>query len=414
MKKILIVISILLILGFLGLGGYWGYQIYKAHKQGITVPQLLVEKDVGEGPIAIRDPKLNITQDVNFTNKQAIVSTPNNGSVMYKIIDILQPINLDDQGGVEYPILLEADYDSGQRIVYLVILHQKSVNFETADIATIGSPDQIDDLHTTGNNTILVDCTWGTGDNQDRVLLGYNFINGKIVPNKDNIDITAPKPAKQQIDSNPNPNINDSKNDGTKGYVALTFDDGPATYTPDILNVLKDKGVKATFFMIGQNAVAHPDLVKQVHDQGNEIEDHTYTHPNLGKLSYDVQFDEINKAREAINNILGPIYKVAIFRPPYGVYVADTESAANKLNVKILRWTVDPADWSGKSADEIASYVLDNAQNSSIILMHDGLATSVNTAQALPTIIDGLKAKGFKFVKMSEIINKINLKEINK
>lgn len=412
MKKFLIIISVLLILIFLGLGAYWGWQIYQANKKGVSVPQLLVEKDVGEGPITIQDPKLNTTQDVNFKNKEAIVKTQNNGTVMYKILDILQPFNIDNQGANEYPILLEADYDSGERIVYLVVLRQKNANFTAVDTIKVARPDQIDDLHSLNNNTILVYCTWGKGDNEEEVILGYTFANDKIIPNKTNIDITNGDPVKQQINSNSSEN--DSKNDGTKGVVALTFDDGPATYTPDILDILKQKNINATFFIIGQNAVAHPDLVKRVHDEGNEAEDHTYTHPNLGKYSYEAQFDEINKAREAINNILSPIYKVKIFRPPYGVYGTETESVVGKLDLKLLRWTVDPADWSGKPANEIADYVLDHVQANSIILLHDGLATSAETAKALPAIIDGIKSKGYKFVTMSQLIDKINLKDVNK
>ena len=189
---------------------------------------------------------------------------------------------------------------------------------------------------------------------------------------------------------------------GNRPVVALTFDDGPGVHTPEILDILKNKGVKATFFMIGENAEGKHDFVKRVHDEGHVIANHTYDHVQLSKYSYDKQKDEIQKTNDILKGIISGL-NVHWFRPPYGDYNDDTMKVLGELGMERVLWNVDPRDWSGVQADAILDNVLSNAKDGSIVLMHDGVANSSETAKALPKIIDGLRDKGYKLVTVSEI-----------
>ena len=282
---------------------------------------------------------------------------------------------------------------------YLLISHVDGQKLTALDMIEVGDPTQIEDIHS-GNKEVLIDANVATDQGQsEQVILSYTFANNKVIPNPKNVDIS-----KVLVIQKPVPVVVPPKTDtstGTSGKVALTFDDGPGLYTPQILAVLKQYSVLATFFQIGQNADAHPDFVKQVLADGHVISDHTYTHPDLSKLSSDAQMNEINKARLAIQNIIGG--QVHFFRPPYGAYNDDTDGVVSTLAMEKILWNVDPRDWSGIPADDIAQNVLANTKSGSTVLMHDGVANSVETAKALPTIIEGLRNKGFKLVTLPEM-----------
>lgn len=379
----------------------------KSRKQSRLSPaQSKVETEIGEGIIHLQDSYKNFQADVDFTNKQALVATVN-GGITYVIMDILQPFNLDDQGDQEYPFLLEANYPDGKKLAYLVIARKdKEKNkFLAVDQTVVGNPAQIKDIHSLNNREVVIDAQWGEGTNKEDVKLAYTFQNDKIVPDKNNVDISQPKPKPQPSsapsDTPKKSSDNTNNNSGDKGKVALTFDDGPGVHTPEILAVLSDKAVKATFFMIGENAQSRSDYVKKVHDAGHEIGNHTYDHQDLKKLSYDAQYEEINKTNNIIKGIIGlsPHY----MRPPYGNYNDDTKSVLSALAMEKVLWNVDTRDWSGKSADDIQSSALEGIKDEAIILMHDGVANSSETAKALPGIINEIKSRGYTMVKISEL-----------
>lgn len=193
-----------------------------------------------------------------------------------------------------------------------------------------------------------------------------------------------------------------------KPLVALTFDDGPSLYTKQILDTLSKYGIKATFFMVGENVERHPDIAKRVAEEGNVIGNHTYSHPFWGPMEApDKISSELSKAAAAIRKAcnVDPEY----FRPPHGWRSPWMMSLARKDHYTVVTWTVDPDDWQKINAQTIEQRVLSRSGGGSIILLHDGFETSsnpqrMNTVSALPAIIKGLEARGYSFVTIPELI----------
>ena len=184
-------------------------------------------------------------------------------------------------------------------------------------------------------------------------------------------------------------------------YVALTFDDGPsAKFTPELLKILADRHVKATFFLIGKNVQAHPEIVKEEVAEGHDVESHSWDHPNLGILPDDKVRSELQLTDDAIFNAAGVHPKM--LRPPYGSLAHGQRIWINKeFGYKIIFWSVDPLDWKNPGAPTVASRIISEAKPGDIILSHD---IHAGTIQAMPEVIDTLRAKGFKFVTVPELL----------
>ena len=184
-------------------------------------------------------------------------------------------------------------------------------------------------------------------------------------------------------------------------YIAMTFDDGPsAANTPRLLDILKRRGIKATFFLIGENAQAHPEIVKQILAEGHEIRNHTWTHPQLSKLSDDRVKFEISKTQNVIKDING--YTPTLLRPPYGAITQkQREWIARALGLNVILWSVNPFDWKRPGPAVVRQRILAGAAPGAIILSHD---IHKQTVDAMPTTLDALIAKGYKFVTVSQII----------
>lgn len=179
--------------------------------------------------------------------------------------------------------------------------------------------------------------------------------------------------------------------------IAITFDDGPDEKTTEkLLDGLKERGVKATFFLIGESIEGNEDLVKRMYDEGHLIGNHTYTHVQLCKLSVDSAYEEIVKTNEKIESITGE--KPKYIRPPYGSY-------SNKLLMRVemtpVLWSVDPEDWNTKNVNQVVKSVTKNVKPGDIILLHDIYDSSVTAALE---IIDQLQAKGYVFVTVDQLI----------
>lgn len=189
-----------------------------------------------------------------------------------------------------------------------------------------------------------------------------------------------------------------------KAEVALTFDDGPdSTFTPQILEKLKAYDVKATFFLLGENMQKYPELVKQI-ARDHVIGNHTFTHPNLTKISDEEFYYELQKADTLIELLAG--YKPRFFRPTYGAINENQVAWASNEGMITTQWSIDTLDWEGRSAKEITQTVMANAFPGSIILQHnaDGVPLQ-GTVDALDEIIPGLQKKGAKFVTLAEMFN---------
>ena len=179
--------------------------------------------------------------------------------------------------------------------------------------------------------------------------------------------------------------------------IALTFDDGPsAAWTPALLDGLKERGVKATFFLIGENADKNPEIVKRMAEEGHLIGNHTYHHVELTKVSENEARLELADTSAVIVRITGkePEY----MRPPFGAWQRKLEQEIRMLPVL---WTIDPLDWTTENQDEIVNKVVTEAEENDIILLHDCYKSSV---EAGLRIIDILQEEGFVFVTVDELL----------
>ncbi|WP_460514815.1 polysaccharide deacetylase family protein [Flindersiella endophytica] len=182
-------------------------------------------------------------------------------------------------------------------------------------------------------------------------------------------------------------------------YVYLSFDDGPnTTYTPQIVQILHDYGVRATFFEVGQNVAAHPTVTLRVHTNGNSVQNHTWSHVDLTKVTWTTFKSQVVNTDAAIKKQTG--YTPRCLRPPYGAVNSTVRSRAAALGKTIRLWTVDPRDWSRPGTSVIVSRVLDNVRSGSIVLLHDGGGNRSQTVAALPTILKTLKARGYVFYRL--------------
>lgn len=183
----------------------------------------------------------------------------------------------------------------------------------------------------------------------------------------------------------------------SKGKVALTFDDGPhPTYTPQLLEGLAKRNVKASFFITGENAEEYPKLVRQMHDEGHLIGNHTYSHMQLNKKNREAFRAELVKTNEIIKEITGE--EVVYVRPPYGSW---DKSFEEELNMFPVLWTIDPLDWCSNNVSCVIDKVVPKVKENAIILMHDEYASTVTAALR---IVDELQRQGYEFVTVDEIL----------
>jgi len=180
-------------------------------------------------------------------------------------------------------------------------------------------------------------------------------------------------------------------------YVALTFDDGPhKDYTPRILDILKKHNAKATFYVLGNRLTYYPDIVKRAYNEGHEIGNHTWSHPNLKSLSKEALVEEVNSASNEIAKITGKPPKT--IRPPYGAY---NDTLKELASMPLILWSVDTLDWKHKNKSKVKQIIQANVTNGSIILMHDIHQAS---ADALEDVIISLTKQGYRFVTVSELL----------
>ena len=184
---------------------------------------------------------------------------------------------------------------------------------------------------------------------------------------------------------------------GEKPKIAITFDDGPhPRYTEQLLDGLKEREVKAAFFLIGENAAAYPEIVKREYEEGHLIGNHTFHHVDLEKIPEETAMKEIAMTNEAISSVTGEVPQ--FIRPPFGIRKKDLEEKLNEIPVL---WNIDPLDWNTKNVDEIVNKVVTKAKDGAIILLHDCYQSSVEAAFQ---IIDHLQAEGFDFVLPDQFI----------
>ena len=224
------------------------------------------------------------------------------------------------------------------------------------------------------------------------VLIGLLFAAGVIYAEKDNITVFAPSEPSAVYSVETDRNV-----------IALTFDiSWGETETEPILKVLEDKGVKkATFFLSSPWSKNHPDIVQKIVKGGWEIGSHGHRHVNYSGLSDDEIRNEIRTAHEILTELTGK--PPSLIRLPNGDFDKRVLKIANEMNYTVIQWDTDSLDWMNKSAQEIVNRVLTKAHPGDIVLMHAS-DSAKHTREALPVIIDELRARGYEFVTVGELL----------
>lgn len=187
----------------------------------------------------------------------------------------------------------------------------------------------------------------------------------------------------------------------TRPQVALTFDDGPhPRLTPRLLDMLAAANAKATFYLIGNRVRQWPQITRRIAEEGHEIGNHSWSHPFLNRYGDGAVLHEIDRTSSAIFDATGraPI----TFRPPYGAFTArQREMLFSQRNLPSILWSVDPRDWRRPGASVVARRILDGTHQGSIVLSHD---IQSGTVEAMPTVLNGLNARGLQMVTISDLL----------
>ncbi len=183
--------------------------------------------------------------------------------------------------------------------------------------------------------------------------------------------------------------------------VALTFDDGPhPTLTPKLLDLLAAHNVKATFFVIGENVKAYPEIAARIVREGHEIANHSWSHPAFTKLGYAAVQSQIQRTEDAIQQAAG--VKCKLLRPPYGAFNnALAARIHDEFRYQNIMWSVDPLDWKRPGSSVVAQRLVAGALPGAILLAHD---IHPGTIEAVPSVLRQLDAKGYRFVTVSDLI----------
>ena len=189
--------------------------------------------------------------------------------------------------------------------------------------------------------------------------------------------------------------------------IALTFDDGPhPDHTPAILDVLAEEGVQATFFVIGTEVARHPEIARRIVEEGHQIANHSYNHPDYRNLTYQEIRTDVERSQDIIENATG--VRPDWVRPPYGLTDASVYSVLGDKDMMIAHWTVDPTDWRIPGARTIRNRVVSHTQPGSVILLHDGGGNRTQTVRATRGIIRDLRADDFEFVTVEQLYRHIS------
>ena len=184
-----------------------------------------------------------------------------------------------------------------------------------------------------------------------------------------------------------------------KKLIAVTYDDGPGPYTERLLDGLKKRGVKATFFMQGMNAARYEKTVARMYREGHQLANHTYNHPDLTRLSAGEIQSQVNRTNSILDKAAGKGADY-LLRPPYGSY---NSAVGRAVGAPMILWSIDPQDWLYRNAATVKNNVLRNAHDGAVLLLHDIHSTTVDGSLSA---IDSLKAQGYEFVTVRELFRR--------
>lgn len=307
------------------------------------------------------------------------------------------------------------------------VSNEHGLNEDKADKDNHANQKNINDNEQIDNNSIINNNDDDNSDTNNSSNNNGSADNNSNVGNNDMIDsnIKDNNADKNNNENNDNEEI-DQTNDSTNFHqlqaepaakiipessnkelkrVAITFDDGPDEYfTPQVLDILKEYNVKATFFIVGSVASKNPDVLKRIDEEGHVVASHGWSHSNFTKMSDKKIAQELQKTNDLIEEITGK--PTSLFRLPYGDFNQRVlETVANEGYHNIY-WSIDPRDWSGISSKEIVNHIKEKIEPGAIILLHsNGSKDSIpNTAKALPHIIEYLQEQGYEMVTIPELL----------
>ena len=184
-------------------------------------------------------------------------------------------------------------------------------------------------------------------------------------------------------------------------HLALTFDDGPhGKLTPKLLDLLGRRGVKSTFYVIGRNVEAYPDIARRIVAEGHEIANHTWTHPQLSRLSAARVADELRRTHDKVLEVTG--VRMTNLRPPYGAFNDSVRRVAfDRHGYDTIMWSVDPLDWKYRNSSRVTRELVKGAAPGAVLLCHD---IHPSTIAAVPPTLDQLLGRGFRFVTVAELM----------
>lgn len=192
----------------------------------------------------------------------------------------------------------------------------------------------------------------------------------------------------------------------SENKVALTFDDVPdPRFTPQVLDILKRKKVRATFFVVGTRAKKHPGLVKRIYREGHAVGNHSYSHPDFSRLTLSKMQEQITRTDRELSRLLG--IRPRLIRPPYGEILVDQLEWSRREGYTVVNWDVDSSDWRQLTAAKVYRNVTRSVRPGSIVLMHAGGGEGQNlagTVKALPRIIDWLREHHYEPVTLPELL----------
>jgi peptidoglycan-N-acetylglucosamine deacetylase len=193
--------------------------------------------------------------------------------------------------------------------------------------------------------------------------------------------------------------------------IALTFDDGPyPVFTPMLLDVLHDLHVPATFFLIGQDAEQWPEITRRIEAAGNEIADHTFSHPNLDQETDPEVRKEILDGGDTLWSLTHDPATRTLMRPPHGRYTDRTLHIAQSLGYSVVLWTDDSGDWRSVTVAQLQRHLLEHATAPEIVLLHSG---KLATIEALPYVVERFKQAGYRFVTVGTMLKLVQTDELN-
>lgn len=185
--------------------------------------------------------------------------------------------------------------------------------------------------------------------------------------------------------------------------IALTFDDGPHPYlTQEILDILAEYEVKATFFMVGVNVINYPDAARAVLRAGHEVGNHTYSHSHMKKMNEPQVWRELGLCEDALEELCE--YRPHLFRPPEGAVNVYVQNCSAENDYTLILWSLDTRDWENKDTHKIVDSVLSNVSGGDIILMHDYIGSRSKTPEALRILLPKLLERGYEPVTVSELL----------